>query len=115
MANKIFAVFRIVIEYEDYGTDYAHSTIREERFFQYLEDAQHFMWNKYRNAHNDYCDYREARGRCYDTTVEKFDKDKREYEYVDGEERLVRARIEMVEINHFGIRYKEDGTPDLTR
>ena len=43
MANKIFAVFRIVIEYEDYGTDYAHSTIREERFFQYLEDAQHLV------------------------------------------------------------------------
>ena len=115
MTNKIFEIFKLTVEYEDRDVGGAGYMVRKEMFFQELEDAQHYMWNKYRNDRDYYQDYLESYNKCSDVKIEKLDKDKMEYEYVGGAETLIRARIEMIEVNHFGIRYKEDGTPDLTR
>lgn len=115
MANKIFEVFKLTVEYEDRDIGGAGYIVRKEMFFQELEDAQHYMWNKYRNDRNNYQDYLEMYNKSSDVEVEKFDKNKMEYKYIGGAEILITAKIEMVEINHYGLRFKEDGMPDLTK
>ena len=110
MANRIFDIIKITFEYEDYDASGKTYKVTKEMFFQRLADAQNYLWNEYRNAHKEYCDYRERMGKYYDLGVEKFDENKMEYEYLDGSERIVKAKIEWVDVNHFPIRFKEDGT-----
>lgn len=114
MAGKIFNIIKITFEYEDYDMSGKTYNVKKEMLFQKLTDAQNYMWNEYRNAHKKYCINRERRGKNYDSTVKKFDENKMEYEYLDGEERIVKAKIEWVDVNHYPIRFKKDGTGYLS-
>lgn len=111
--KKIFEVFKLTIEYEDYDFGGKKYKVTKEMFFQDEDDAKHYMWNQYRNDRQELIDYRERCNDGYDVEIEKFDEDKCEYDYVGKQGTMIRARIELVEINHFPLRYGEDGKPIL--
>lgn len=107
--RKVFYIVKVTYELEetDVATDYI---TRRELYFQSMDDAKSYVWNEYRNTCEKIIESCKENGLSYDhIKIKKFNKNKTEYKYFDGNVSDIRVTIRTVDVNHYPIRFKENG------
>lgn len=107
--HKIFYVAKVTYELQetDIVTDYV---THKELYFQSMDDAKNYVWNEYRNTCEKMIKDCKEEGRNYDhIKIQKFNKNKTEYKYFDGNFSDIRVTIKTVDVNHYPVRFKENG------
>ena len=107
--RKVFYIVKVTYELEetDVATDYI---TRRELYFQNMDDAKNYVWNEYRNTCEKIIEKYKRNGLDYGSIkIKKFNKNKTEYKYFDGNFSDIRVTIRTVDVNHYPIRFKENG------
>ena len=107
--RKVFYVVKVTYELQetDIATDYV---THRELYFQSMDDAKNYVWNEYRNTCEKIIENCKKDGQSYDhIKIKKFNKNKTEYKYFDGNFSDIRVTIKTVDVNHYPVRFDENG------
>lgn len=107
--RKVFYIVKVTYELQetDIVTDYV---THKELYFQSMDDAKNYVWNEYRNTCEKVIEDCKRSGLEYDhIKIKKFNKNKTEYKYFDGNFSDIRVTIRTVDVNHYPVRFDKDG------